>query len=85
MFSKKSSSGLQNKANDGMVETFINRRIIKLLTKLQQQNSDPIGIGEKFRIKYPKLWEQINWHDIFPTARFRVRTEFTIQRTELFR
>ncbi len=70
---------------EALVEEFTKRRIIKLLAKLRQLNSDPVGFGEKFRIKYPAIWEQNQWYDIFPTVDFKVRTQFTIHRTGIFR
>lgn len=68
-----------------IAQNYTKNHIDKLLTKLQDLNSDPIGFGEKFRIKYPLLWEKTDWHEVYPNARFKVKTSFSVKRTGLFR
>lgn len=66
-------------------ETLVKRRTIALLAKLQGWNSDPVGFGGKYRISYPRQWEAIDWHQIYPDAKFNVRTNFRVRSTGLFR
>lgn len=66
-------------------EDLTKRKVEGLLTKLQSLNSDPIGFGGKYRIKYPEQWEQIDWHQIYPGVNFTVETEVSIKSTGLFR
>lgn len=73
------------KVFEGSIEQYITKQTYNLLTKLQELNSDPVGLGEQVRIKYPATWEKINWHEVFPAAKFDVATDFTIKRTGLLR
>ena len=64
---------------------FAKREVIKVLAKLQQYNSDVVGFGGKVRVKYPRYWEKIDWHQEFPKARFIVETKFKNRSTGAFR
>jgi len=66
-------------------EDLTKRKVQGLLTKLQSLNSDPIGFGGKYRIKYTKQWEQADWHQIYPDVNFTVETKVSIKSTGLFR
>jgi len=66
-------------------EDLTKRKIENLLVKLQGLNSDPVGFGGKYRIKYPQQWEKIDWRQVYPTVRFNIDTEFSIKSTGLFR
>ena len=66
-------------------KNYTKREIEKLLEKLGQLNSDPVGFGDRVRIKYPDFWEKIDWHRTFPEVKFRVETEFTNKTTGVFR
>lgn len=68
-----------------IAENYSKQRITNLVDKLQSLNSDPVGFGEKFRIKYPGLWEETDWHRVYPNARFIVKTSFNIENAGLFR
>lgn len=61
------------------------KKIENLLVKLQRLNSDPVGFGGKYRIKYSKQWEKIDWHQVYPIANINVETNFSIKSTGLFR
>ena len=56
-----------------------------VLSRLQKMNSDPVGLGGKYRIKYPREWQEIDWRQVYPTVNFIVDTEFSIKSTGLFR
>ena len=66
-------------------KNYTKREIEKLLEKLRRLNSDPVGFGDRVRIKYPDFWEKIDWHLTFPEVKFRVKTEFTNKTTGVFR
>lgn len=70
---------------EARVAGFVKRRILRLLAKLRRLDSDPVGFGEKFRIKYPEIWAKTKWHEILPGVDFKVKTEFTVLRTGLFK
>jgi spore germination protein KC len=61
------------------------RSIKNLIIKLQGFNSDPVEFGRKLKIKYPRQWKQIDWHQIYPVAKFNVSTKFILKETGLFR
>lgn len=65
-------------------ERLLERNVQEFLRKLQNLGSDPIGFGNKVRIKYPRYWRRIDWHQVFPRATFRVRVDFTIKNTGMF-
>ena len=66
-------------------EAEIQKRIGKLFVKLQSLNSDAVGLGEKFRVKYPGEWQKDNWQQIYPNCQINLETSFIIERTGLFR
>ncbi len=67
------------------IEKYVEKKSYRLLNRLQMLNSDPAGFGGKFRIRYPETWEKINWHKVYPGAKFIVNTDFTIKGTGLYR
>ncbi|HEX3047626.1 MAG TPA: Ger(x)C family spore germination protein [Bacillota bacterium] len=73
------------RAYETSAKNYAKREIEKLLEKLKKLNSDPVGFGDWVRIKYPDLWEKIDWHRIFPEVKFRVKTEFVNKTTGVFR
>lgn len=66
-------------------EAQVKRDMERLLSKLQGWNSDPVGFGGKYRIAYPHKWGNIDWHRVYPSAKFNVNTDFRIKATGLFR
>jgi Ger(x)C family germination protein len=66
-------------------ETLVKRDIERLIAKLQRLNTDPLGFGGKFRIAYPREWEDIDWNKVYPTVDITVDTSFTVKETGLFR
>lgn len=77
--------GKRKKQIERQAERVIQRKIRNLITKLQGFNSDPVGFGGKVRIKYLRQWKKINWHQVYPAAKFKVSTKFTLKETGLFR
>ena len=80
IISKDETERIENEA-----ETLTKRKIEALLTKLQGLNSDPVGFGGKYRIKYPRQWANIDWHQVYPVAIINVHTKFSIKSTGLFK
>ncbi|MBC2727581.1 Ger(x)C family spore germination C-terminal domain-containing protein [Desulfosporosinus sp.] len=66
-------------------EAEIHRRISNLFVKLQSLNADAVGLGEKFRVKYPGEWQKNNWHKIYPNCQINLETGFSVDHTGLFR
>ncbi|HEX3048227.1 MAG TPA: Ger(x)C family spore germination protein [Bacillota bacterium] len=64
---------------------YTGREIKKLLDKLVQLNSDPVGFGDRIRIKYPEVWEKNDWRQIYPEVKFGIKTEFVNKTTGVFR
>lgn len=75
----------QRRAIEQQAETLIRENIQNLLAKLQSLNTDPLELGEKYRIARPRQWRDLNWHEVYPTVRFKVRAKFTVKDTGLFR
>lgn len=66
-------------------KSYAKREIEKLLEKLRRLNSDPVGFGDRVRIKHPDYWEKIDWHRIYPRVKYQVDTEFVNKTTGVFR
>lgn len=75
----------EKKIIESRAEKLIKQRIENLIAKLQGFNSDPVEFGRKFRIKYPRQWKQLDWHQVYPTAKFNIDAKFTLRETGLFR
>lgn len=78
-------SSKDRKQLEEKVEKYIEKRILGLLNKLQTVNSDPVGFGGKLKMGYPETWDKIDWHKVYPGAKFTVNTDFTIKGTGLLR
>lgn len=74
-----------NRTISSKAEKEIQNKIETLFVKLQSLNSDAVGLGEKFRVKYPGEWQKNNWHQLYSNAQINVVTSFRILRTGLFR
>lgn len=75
----------QQKVFKQLTERYTKHKLTSLIDKLQGLNSDPVGFGGKLRIKYPQEWEKIDWHEVYPDAKFNVKTEFQIESTNLIK
>ncbi len=62
-------------------EAFLRSKTLRLLAKLRQLNSDPVGFGKKVRINYPREWKTMDWHQVFPKSLFRLTVEFRFDDT----
>ncbi|MBU7005166.1 Ger(x)C family spore germination protein [Phosphitispora fastidiosa] len=75
----------EKKEIERQAEMLTKRKIEDLIVKLQGLESDPVGFGDKLRIAYPSQWNKIDWHQVYPAAKFFVNTSFTLKETGLFR
>lgn len=82
---KEEVTAADKKRYKDLVEEFTTAQISNLLTKLQQLNSDPVGFGGHFRVNYPQEWEQLDWHQLYPTARFSISTDVNLKTTGTIR
>lgn len=74
-----------NRIITSTAETMIQNKINNLFVKLQILNSDAVGLGNKYRIKYPEQWQKNNWREIYPHSPINVKISFKIGHTGLFR
>ncbi|OGO76616.1 MAG: hypothetical protein A2Y23_05470 [Clostridiales bacterium GWB2_37_7] len=63
---KKFGSNLTNMSND-------------VIKKLQEANSDPIGIGDMIRAKYYDYWNSIDWKEMYQEADIKANVEVEIE------
>lgn len=75
---------MENKFKD-RTQTYLTQSLTKLVTKLQQLNSDPIGFGKKVKANYADYWEKIDWHEVYPTAKIKVKVKFSNRNTGALR
>jgi Ger(x)C family germination protein len=66
-------------------ERMVKEESEKLLAKLQDLHTDPIGFGGKLRIAYPREWKALDWKQLYPKAKMIVKPSFTIRETGLYR
>ena len=66
-------------------ESLMKQEMESLIGKLQSLNTDPVGFAGKFRIAYPREWEDIDWNKVYPNAEITVDANFTVKETGLFR
>ena len=62
---KKFSKDLTSKSNE-------------VIKKLQEANSDPIGIGDIIRSKYYDYWKSIDWNEMYKEADIKANVEVEI-------
>jgi len=59
----------QMKLIEQTVRHKIEQDLYYFMAKLQQDfRVDPLGLGYKFRRRYPKVWSQLNWYEEWPKA-----------------
>ncbi len=82
---KKEVTVSEQKRFEDAVQASVTADTTRLLAKLQQLNSDPVDFGGEMKIRYPEIWEQIDWHQLYPSARFNVITEVDLKTSGVFR
>ncbi len=78
------SSDLTNPKNKEKLEAqtaeHLKGEFLKLIKKMQEVNSDPLGLGKRFRAKYFNVFKEIDWHEYYPYAEVHVDVFVTISR-----
>jgi len=56
----------------------LQRSCQKLITTLQEMDSDPIGIGDMIRAKHNNYFKKVVWHEVYKTAIITAHVKFNI-------
>jgi spore germination protein KC len=59
--------------------------MLKTINRLQELNSDLLGLGELLRATKPEIWKGLNWEERFPEVEVEVDFRFKIQRLGTYR
>lgn len=59
---------------------YVKNRLLSLLQKLQALESDPLDLGNNFRIQQPKYFSSSKWREDYRNAKFQVSVKFFIER-----
>lgn len=65
---------------ESAAEQVLRPRLVNVIKKLQNFNSDVVGFGEKLRIQHQDMWQRIEWKDLYPTVPFAVNVKLKIVR-----
>ncbi|MCM3786118.1 Ger(x)C family spore germination protein [Neobacillus mesonae] len=67
---------LEQKMNE-----YMKGKIISDLKRLQQYNSDVLGLGRILKTENPAVWAKLkdHWYDIYPNVKFEVKTRYRIE------
>lgn len=66
-------------------EQEIRNGMLKTISRLQELNSDLLGLGELLRATKPEIWKGLNWEESFPEAEVEVDFGYKIQRIGTYR
>jgi spore germination protein KC len=70
----------QMKLTEQTVRHKIEQDLYYFMAKLQQDlRVDPLGLGYKFRRRYPKIWPQINWYEEWPNAFVKIEVDVKLE------
>jgi len=75
----------ENRRLEKIVTKKIYSRMVAVIHKLQQLDSDTLDFGEQLRAQHQDVWQRIAWKKTFPTVPFRIRLKVKIQRDEALR
>jgi spore germination protein KC len=59
---------------------YVKERLLSLLQKLQTLESDPLDLGNNFRIQQPKYFSAPKWREDYRNAKFQVSVNFFVER-----
>ena len=59
----------------------LKREMEKMVGRLQELNSDILGLGELLRASRPQIWRRIDWGEEFPRAKVSIEVHFEVGRT----
>jgi len=66
-------SNQKHKENlEAEVAEFLKGEFLKTTKKLQEFNSDPLGLGKRFRAKYYRVFSEIDWRQYYPHAEINI-------------
>ena len=60
---------------------YLERNSKQMIQKLQQYNSDAMGIGKDIQAFHPAIWKKVDWSKAFPTADITVDFMFELRNT----
>lgn len=66
-------------------EIYLQHKITELLIKLRNLRSDPVQLGNYFRIQQSRHFSMKNWPEQYRQAEFRVKVHFYIERMGVLR
>ena len=66
-------------------ERMVKEESEKLLAKLQDLHTDPVGFAGKFRTAYPREWKPSDWKQLYSEAKMTVTPSFAVVHTGLYR
>jgi len=69
------------KALEEILAATFRTNILSVLQKVSAMGSDPVYLGQKFRLKYPQQWVPEEWYDRLKQAEFNVDCDVTIRLT----
>jgi len=55
------------------------QNVLAVLQKVSAMGSDPLRLGQQVRVKYPELWDPVNWSEVIKGAQFKVECEVKIR------
>ncbi len=75
MTEKENVKMLEEKAAE-----YFQREFLNVFKKMQEVNSDPLGLGKRFRNKYYEVFQEIDWWELYPYVEINVDVEVNIAR-----
>ncbi|KKI91173.1 hypothetical protein WQ54_16355 [Bacillus sp. SA1-12] len=78
--SKLTVSGINNSIKKE-IETSIERDLVNLLEKLKNENVDPVGIGELYRVTQRNWKKNEFYKQIYPSIKFNIKVNVNIVNT----
>jgi len=61
-----------------MLSEAFSQGIQSTLEEISASGSDPLGLGQRFRVKFPRKWQPEQWRDVLKTVTFEVKAEVRI-------
>lgn len=73
---------LNDEESEKLLEAKLNKALeieyARLVKYMQECGSDPIGFGEKIRVKFYDYWKSVNWEKVYKNAEISVEAEADI-------
>jgi hypothetical protein len=55
-----------------------------IIKKMQEANSDSLGIGRHMSAFHHETWEKINWEEQYPNVNFKAKVNVEISKHGIF-